>query len=201
MSMIITNTSRTLTAPLYDTLLHAWPPPSKFAPGVVRAASAAGIIALSVVAVLAQQTVPQPATPPAAASPASPSPASPSPASPSPSPPAAPSPASPSPAPPAAPSPAIASWQKSLVAHLARFQRYPAQARGAQGVVTVAFRIDRQGNVVSTRIAKSSGSAVLDADALAMIKRAAPFPPPPAGIADDDLSLVVPIRYAAGEKS
>ncbi|MGD0026420.1 MAG: TonB family protein [Xanthobacteraceae bacterium] len=179
MSMIITNTSKTLTAPLYDTLLHARPPPSKFAPGAVRAASAAGIIALSVVAVLAQQTPPpQPAPPPAAAAPASPSPA-----------------------PPAAPSPAIASWQQSLVAHLARFERYPAQARGAQGVVTVAFRIDRQGNVVSSRIAKTSGSAVLDADALAMIKRAAPLPPPPAGIVDDDLSIVVPIRYATGEKS
>jgi len=28
-----------------------------------------------------------------------------------------------------------------------------------------------------------------------MIKRAAPLPPPPAGLSDDQLSFVVPIRY------
>ncbi len=101
---------------------------------------------------------------------------------------------------PAPSSAAITNWQKSLVAHLGRFKRYPAQARGAEGVVSLAFSIDRQGRVVNSRIAKSSGSAVLDAEALAMIKRAAPLPPPPAEIADADLSFVVPIRFAAGDK-
>ncbi len=95
---------------------------------------------------------------------------------------------------------AITNWQKSLVAHLDRFKRYPAQARGATGVVSLAFGIDRKGVLVSSRIAKSSGSAVLDAEALAMIKRAAPLPPPPAEIADADLSFVVPIRFAAGDR-
>ena len=53
---------------------------------------------------------------------------------------------------------------------------------------------------MSSKIVKSSGSAVLDTEALALIKRAAPFPPPPAAVADDDLSIVVPVRYAAAEK-
>ena len=78
-----------------------------------------------------------------------------------------------------------------------RLQRYPPQARGVQGVVSLAFTIDRHGKVVSSRIVKSSGSAVLDAEALDLIKRAAPLPPPPADIADSELSFVVPIRFAA----
>jgi periplasmic protein TonB len=100
------------------------------------------------------------------------------------------------PSPPASVSLATASWQQSLVARLAKVQRYPAQARGVQGVVSLAFTIDRHGGVVSSRIVKSSGSTVLDAEALDLIKRAAPLPLPPADIADSDLSFVVPIRFA-----
>ena len=99
--------------------------------------------------------------------------------------------------PPASESAATASWQKSLVARLARLQQYPPLARGVQGVVSLAFSIDRHGNLVSSRIVKSSGSALLDAAALDLIKRAAPLPPPPAEIADSELSFVVPIRFAA----
>ena len=46
----------------------------------------------------------------------------------------------------------------SLVARLAKVQRYPAQARGVQGAVNLAFTIDRHGGVVSGWIVKSSGS-------------------------------------------
>jgi len=93
----------------------------------------------------------------------------------------------------------IAKWQQSLVAHLARFKSYPHEA-AAEGVVSLAFTIDRKGNLVSSRIEKTSGSDVLDAEALAMVKRAAPFPMPPAGIADADLTFVVPFRFTAGKK-
>ena len=101
------------------------------------------------------------------------------------------------PSPPASVSSTTASWEQSLVARLAKVQRYPAQARGVQGVVSLAFTIDRQGKVMSSKIVKSSGSAVLDAEALDLIKRAAPLPPPPADVADSNLSFVVPIRFAA----
>jgi hypothetical protein len=53
------------------------------------------------------------------------------------------------PSPPASVSSATASWQQSLVARLAKLQRYPAQARGVQGVVSLAFTIDRHGGVVT----------------------------------------------------
>jgi TonB family protein len=109
-------------------------------------------------------------------------------------------PAATAPSPPVPVSLAAASWQQSLVARLVRFQRYPPRARGIEGVVSLAFSIDRQGNVMSSHIVKSSGSALLDYEALDLIKRAAPLPAPPDEIADSDLSVIVPIRFAAGSR-
>jgi len=94
------------------------------------------------------------------------------------------------------PSPAaIASWERLLVAQLERHKRYPPHAKGKIGEAKLAFSIDRNGQVVASRIVHSSGSEALDQEALALIKRAAPLPPPPAGVSEDRLSFVVPIRY------
>jgi protein TonB len=67
-------------------------------------------------------------------------------------------------------------------------------------LVSVAFTIDRKGKVVSSRIEKTSGSTVLDAEALALLARAAPFPAPPPEVTDAELTFVVPVRFTAGEK-
>jgi protein TonB len=91
--------------------------------------------------------------------------------------------------------PVIANWQQALVTRLARFQRYPAHAKGAMGVVNLSFSIDRQGHVLNGRVIKSSGSAVLDTEALSLLTRAAPLPPPPAAAPDSDLTFVLPIRF------
>jgi len=90
---------------------------------------------------------------------------------------------------------AVASWQRQLVAQLERHKRYPPQARGKVGEARLAFSIDRGGRVLASRVVHSSGSDALDREALALLQRAAPFPPPPAGLPDDRLSFVVPIRY------
>jgi TonB family protein len=103
---------------------------------------------------------------------------------------AAPAPVSPSRA---APSQNVSHWQQALVARLDRFKRYPARAHGTEGVASVAFTIDRKGNVLSSKIATSSGSSVLDAEVLALVKRAAPFPPPPA---DARADLLLPLLLA-----
>ena len=113
---------------------------------------------------------------------------------------AAPAPVSPASPSCVSPSQNVSHWQQALVARLDRFKRYPAQAHGAEGVASLAFTIDRKGNVLSSQIATTSGSAVLDAEVLALVKRAAPFPPPPAELADTDLSFVIPIRFTAGER-
>jgi periplasmic protein TonB len=82
-----------------------------------------------------------------------------------------------------------------MAMQLERHKRYPSQARGEQGVTTLAFAIDRQGRLLSSRVVRSAGSAILDAAALAMLSRAQPFPAPPLGIADELLSITVAIRY------
>ncbi len=90
---------------------------------------------------------------------------------------------------------AVAAWERLLVAQLERHKRYPAAGHGKVGEARLAFSIDRNGRVLTSRIVHSSGSEALDEEALALIKRAAPLPSPPAGVPDDRLSFVVPIRY------
>jgi TonB family protein len=59
---------------------------------------------------------------------------------------------------------------------------YPpaARARGARGVVGVAFTIGQTGALASFAITRSSGDAELDAAARTLVQ-SAHFPPPPAG--------------------
>ena len=51
--------------------------------------------------------------------------------------------------------------------------------RGQRGVVQVFFSLDRQGRVLESRVVRSSGANALDEEALALLRRAQPFPPPP----------------------
>jgi protein TonB len=92
---------------------------------------------------------------------------------------------------------AQANWQRSLVAHINRYKRYPAQARAhkVEGIVSVEFTLDRSGQILSSRVAHSSGSAVLDEEAVALLRRAAPLPSPPQEVPPEGFSLVLPIRF------
>jgi periplasmic protein TonB len=92
---------------------------------------------------------------------------------------------------------AQASWHNTLVAHLNRYKRYPAQARAhnIEGVVRIEFTLDRSGQIVSSRVVQSSGSALLDEEAMAMIRRAAPLPAPPQQVSGMSFSLAVPIKF------
>ena len=127
-------------------------------------------------------------------------------------PPAAPVPvmaaAPPTTAPPAPPLPAQA--QKAhdgqvredfiarLLAQLNRFKQYPRAARQAriQGVVKLHFVMDAHGRVLQADIAESSGRPVLDAEALALIRRAQPLPPLPADFPSRTLDAVVPVEFS-----
>ena len=94
----------------------------------------------------------------------------------------------------------IVTWQRLMSMQLERYKRYPSQARGEQGETTLTFTIDRQGHLLSSRVVRSAGSAALDAAALAMLGRAQPFPAPPAGIADEQLTITVPVRYVSAQR-
>jgi protein TonB len=95
------------------------------------------------------------------------------------------------------PSTAVPTWKSEIVALLERNKRYPheAHARREHGVVQVAFTLDRTGQLRASRVLRSSGAAVLDEEALALLRRAQPFPPPPAEMAGNTVDLIVPIRF------
>lgn len=92
---------------------------------------------------------------------------------------------------------AIPTWRIRVVGLLERNKRYPssAQARHEQGTAQLAFSLDRRGRVTSSRILRSSGSAVLDHETLELVRRAQPFPPPPPELPGSEISLSVPIKF------
>jgi TonB family protein len=77
----------------------------------------------------------------------------------------------------------LAAWRASVLGRLRAEMRYPdnARARGASGQASIAFAIDAGGRVTSASLTRSSGEADLDAEALAIVRRASPFSPPPPG--------------------
>jgi protein TonB len=89
-------------------------------------------------------------------------------------------------------------WKNLVSAAIERNKRYPEQSRvrREQGVAQVVFSLDRQGRVIASRIVHSSGAAALDEEALALLRRAQPFPPPPReDFSGEQVDLTVPIRF------
>ncbi|HEY4847999.1 MAG TPA: TonB family protein [Methylocella sp.] len=66
---------------------------------------------------------------------------------------------------------------------LERMKHYPetARQRGAKGIAIIGFVLDEAGRIRSVSLLRSSGEADLDAESVALVNRAAPFPPPPPG--------------------
>ncbi len=95
------------------------------------------------------------------------------------------------------PSRAEITWQRSLLLHLNRHKRYPSEARNrrVQGVAKVEFKVDGAGKLVNARIVKGSGSPLLDNEALAMLRRASPFPRPPNAPPSGSFHLALPIEF------
>ena len=92
---------------------------------------------------------------------------------------------------------AVVTWRTQLLASIERNKRYPeaARSRHEQGVTQVSFTLDRRGFVVAARLTQSSGAPALDGEALALLKRAQPFPAPPAALPGDVVLVRLPIRF------
>ena len=103
----------------------------------------------------------------------------------------APLPASPK----STPAAAVADWRLQMVDRIERAKAFPASGYCKEGLVQVSFRIDRAGNLLASEVAESSQVPAFDAEALAMLERAHPFPPPPEGVTGAFVTLSVPIRF------
>ncbi|PVM82224.1 energy transducer TonB [Caulobacter endophyticus] len=92
---------------------------------------------------------------------------------------------------------AAISWKGLILGRLQVYKRYPrrAQSAGQEGVVHIAFTVDRGGKVLSARIAKGSGYPLLDDEALATVRRASPMPPPPGDVPGDPVEVLAPVEF------
>lgn len=90
---------------------------------------------------------------------------------------------------------AMATYYQRVRAHLMRFHQYPAGANGQSGVVRLSFTLGRGGQVLSSRVGGSSGVAVLDAQAMTMMRQAQPFPPVPPEITYATVPINIPVIF------
>lgn len=63
------------------------------------------------------------------------------------------------------------------------------------GTVLMRFVVDLDGKLISSKVAKTSGSNVLDEAAMAALERAAPFPPIPPEVSQEPMSFTQPFRF------
>jgi TonB family protein len=92
--------------------------------------------------------------------------------------------------------PALAAWRAQMVERINRSKAFPAGGYCKEGVVWIFFLVDRTGKLLLSKVAKSSNIPVFDVEALAILKRAQPFPPPPESVGGTSVSVRVPMRFS-----
>ncbi len=92
---------------------------------------------------------------------------------------------------------AEAKYGRRLLSHVERHKRYPAAAQRARisGATRLSITIDRAGGLAGARVSASPGHQILDQEALAVARRAAPYPRPPDGVGGSTFSLSVTLRF------
>ncbi|WP_161495053.1 energy transducer TonB [Caulobacter sp. BP25] len=82
-------------------------------------------------------------------------------------------------------------------AWLEAHKTYPRKARQRreEGMAEIFLVLDRHGRVLRGELVRGSGYALLDAEVLAMLDRAAPFPPAPREIAGERLELSAVVDF------
>ncbi|EPL3989842.1 energy transducer TonB [Providencia stuartii] len=89
-------------------------------------------------------------------------------------------------------------WHSEVHQRLAKAKRYPRAALRfrSTGVSQVKVMVDSHGEVISASLINSSGTKLLDKEAIATINRAAPFPAPPETLlVDGKVEFVAPIVF------
>lgn len=88
----------------------------------------------------------------------------------------------------------ISAYSSRVLSHLQRYKRYPGG--GARGTVNMVFVLASNGSVQSVRVTARSGSSLLDEAAVAMVRRASPFPSIPNEIGRTSMTFSVPVRFS-----
>ncbi len=70
------------------------------------------------------------------------------------------------------------SYEELVLSKLSKAKK-EGRHEGIPGAATVTFRLDDAGGVASVAIIHASGDPALDGEAVAMVRRGAPYPPPP----------------------
>lgn len=93
---------------------------------------------------------------------------------------------------------ALPNWQSDLLRKLAKNKEYPYEAlrRRAEGTVTLRFRVDADGHLLSSSVVGGTGDASLDRAALKMLRKSDPLPPPPKEIlSNGSIEVTAPFNY------
>lgn len=92
---------------------------------------------------------------------------------------------------------AAAAWRGRVLAHLDRHKRYPRAAKmmKREGRAEVRLRLDRDGHVLDVALTTSAGLAALDEEAVEVVRRSQPLPPPPPEVAGENIPMLVPIGF------
>jgi protein TonB len=97
-----------------------------------------------------------------------------------------------------APNGASLDYASRLRAWLEAHKTYPRRSRlrREEGVVQIHFAVDRRGRLLGGDVIRSSGHAALDAEAMAMLDRANPFPSAPHGIRGERIEISTPVEFS-----
>jgi len=92
-----------------------------------------------------------------------------------------------------------ASYFGRIKQQIQRVWVYPSQGtkRTLSGELTLKFEISKDGNLLSLRLINSSGSNILDANAIKAVRGAAPYYPFPITITKKNLSILATFVYKA----
>jgi len=93
--------------------------------------------------------------------------------------------------------PEEARWEGQIVARIEKRRRYPksALAAGIEDNVLLRLVLDREGKLVRAEVVRSAGYSALNAEVLALAKRAQPYPRPPSTVRGLSVTLLVPVEF------
>lgn len=87
-------------------------------------------------------------------------------------------------------------YRARIARHLAKFKRFPSgmPRNVSGGQVVIRFSLNHEGRVMDAAIERASGVLILDQEALAMVRRAEPYPHA-LDTSVQDLTFSVPVSY------